>query len=162
MEMVGEGRVGGRIWIRVEGREPARRLVRIVARREHPFWPRKVGEAAAEEKVAAEFVGLLFGLVDEDRLQVTEILRARLVSVLRRFRGIEVPHFERRLEHRGERDVRLLLRSAPFHRLGADQAGNPYRRMPFLGREHPRISETVGGSFAPPSRRTGPRPLPRY
>src|SRR5215470_12209970 len=82
--------------------EPASSLLRIVTWREHPFRASEVRESTTEQETLAKLCGFFVGLMTKDRLQVTKILRTRLITLVRGNLGIHVPQFQSRLKHRGE------------------------------------------------------------
>ena len=67
---------------------------------------------AAEQKSLAEFLRLLIGLGDEGRQQISEILGARLVAMLERLIGVEVPH----VASRRQRGARVRSTDNPARR----------------------------------------------
>src|SRR5271166_4087662 len=115
--------------------------------------------AAAKEESLAKFLRLLIGLGDEGREEVAKILRARLVAVLERLVGIQVPHVAGRRQRGAEAEVGMALLGAPSDGLGAQRAGNPHLRMRLLIRQCPRIYMPVVKMFAliAPRSRPGPR-----
>src|SRR5260370_17464194 len=121
-----------------------------------------MGDAAAVEIGLAQFLRLLVGLGEEDFLQVAEILGPRLVAFLRRRVRIDVPQLDRRLEERRERQVRVTMLRAPYDRFGADEPGDPDRRVRLLERPHPRIHQAEMEKLAFPSKRTGLGPSRDY
>ena len=72
----------------------------------------------AEEKALSKLLRLLIRFGDESRQQISEILRARLVAVLQRLIGVQIPHIASRGQRGAEAEIRMTLLGAPSNRLG--------------------------------------------
>src|SRR5262249_17223110 len=98
-----------------------------------------MGEGTAAEEPLAETRRPLPVAPSHHGLQIAEVLRSRLIALARRSEAIVVPQLDRRLELRGERDVRIAASGTPNGRVGADETRDPEGWMRLLEREHPGI-----------------------
>src|SRR5215831_1254846 len=116
-------------------------------------------ERAAVEETFSKLLsaGLIF--TDEDRLEIPEVLGTSLIAFTCRGLGIEVPQLDRGLKPRRERNVRKALLGTPCDGVWAHETRNPYGRMRFLQRQHPRVYEAKVEMLALEPKR--PRRSPR-
>jgi hypothetical protein len=101
-------------------RQPLGCFLGIVTGREHPLGTGKRTKAAAVNETPGQFLRFLFSFGHAHVLQVTEILGARLVTLLGRDIGMKVRHFDRRFNAGTQGDVRVAMLSAPDHSFRAD------------------------------------------
>src|SRR5689334_9520595 len=114
--------------------------------------------AAPEERSFTQLLRFLLGFGDKDLLQIAEVLAAGGITLFRGCIAIEIPQFYSRRECGTEADIGITMLGAPDHRLGANHAGNPDRRMRFLVRQRPRIHKAIGEMLTLPSKRSLARP----